>query len=184
MKARIYTNDFNRIIAATKSFTAESASRPVHQYIRLEFNAEESIVTAVAVDGFRLSVEHAVISDCDESFVAYVKGNVKLPGKQYATISIEEKEAMIRCAGCVFGYYQPQGDFLDYEKVIPTGGEPFRIGFNGNLLLSALQAAKVSCGDSFKNPVVLEFRGPVSPVLIRTNNSDVKMVLPVRIKEG
>lgn len=183
MKARIYTNDFNRIIAATKSFTAENTSRPVHQYIRLEFNAEESIVTAVAVDGFRLSVEHAVILDCDESFIAYVKGGIRLPGKQYATISIEEKEAMIRCAGCAFGYYQPQGDFLEWEKVIPTGGETFRIGFNGNLLLSALQAAKVSCGDSFKKPIVLEFRGPLSPVLIRTNNADIKMVLPIRIKE-
>ena len=58
----------------------------------------------------------------------------------------------------------------------------FRIGFNGNYLLTALQAAKVSTGGTYKNPIILEFNGPTSPCVIRTNTSDVKMVLPIRIK--
>ena len=108
--ARIYTNDLNRLIAATKSFVSDNDHKPSYQYIKLEFHAEENQVVAMAVDGYRMSVEHSVISDCDEDFVAFVKSNTKLPSKQYATISLTDdgKEAVIRCCGFSFGYTQPK----------------------------------------------------------------------------
>lgn len=182
-KARIYTNDFNRLIAATKDFISkDEAAKIAHQYIRLDFSAKDSKVTAVAVDGFRLSVENSVISDCDADFTVYVKPNVKLPAKIYAFISLEsDGTALIRCNGFVFGYDQPEPSEFDWEKAIPQGALSLKIAFNGNYLLSALQAAKVSSGNSFKNPVVLEFRGPLAPVILRTNQEDIKMVLPIRI---
>lgn len=139
----------------------------------------------MAVDGYRMSVEHSIISDCDEDFVAFIKSNTKLPNKQYATISLTEegKEAVIRCGGFSFGYTQPQDSGFEWEKAIPTSEVKYRIGFNGNYLLAALQAAKVSAGESFRQPVILEFRSNVEPILLRTNKEDIKMVLPVRIKE-
>jgi len=181
--ARIYTNDFNRIIAATKGFVGKNNHRIAHQYIKLEFDAEFQKVTAIAVDGYRMSVEHAVVSDCEESFSVYVKSDVRLPAKQYAKFTLEGEEVMIRCGDFVFGYRQPKPEEFDWEKAIPKTDIAYKIGFNGNYLLSALQAAKVSCGDSFKTPVVLEFRSPVEPILLRTNKEDIKMVLPIRIKE-
>ncbi len=51
-------------------------------------------------------------------------------------------------------------------------------------IISALQAAKASVGGTFKQPAILEFRGPIAPITIKTNREDVKMVLPVRIKEA
>lgn len=183
--ARIYTNDLNRLIAATKSFVSDSNNRISFQYIKMEFHAAENKVVAIAVDGHRMSVEHSVISDCNEDFVAFLKSNTRLPQKQYATISLTEggKEAIIRCGGFSFGYTQPQDSGFDWERAIPTGDVKYRIGFNGNYLLSALQAAKVSTGDSFKQTVILEFRGNTEPILLRTNKEDIKMVLPIRIKE-
>ena len=183
--ARIYTNDLNRLIAATKSFVSDSNHRPCSQYIKLEFHAADNQVVAMAVDGYRMSVEHSVISDCDEDFVAFIKSNTKLRNKQYATISLTEdgKEAVIRCGGFSFGYIQPQDSGFEWEKAIPTSEVKYRIGFNGNYLLAALQAAKVSAGESFRQPVILEFRSNVEPILLRTNKEDIKMVLPVRIKE-
>lgn len=180
--ARIYTNDFNRIIAATKSFISRNSHRIAHQYIKLEFDAEHQQVTAIAVDGYRMSVEHAVVSDCEESFEVYVKSNIRLPAKQYAKFTLESDEVMVRCGDFIFGYHQPKPEEFDWEKAIPTSDITYRIGFNGNYLLSALQAAKVSCGDSFKAPVVLEFRSPMEPILLRTNKDDIKMVLPIRLK--
>jgi len=182
-KARIYTNDFNRMISATKNFTETNSKKGLHQYIRLEFDSETSIVTAIAVDGYRMSVEHAVISDCDESFVAYVRNNIKLPNKMYADFELEDGDLMIRCGEFIFGLKQPEGEFLEWEKVLPGKEATFKIGFNGNYLLDALQAAKISNGSSFKDPVVLEFRSAVEPVIIRTNKNDVKMVLPIRIRD-
>ena len=183
--AKIYTNDFTRLIAATKSFVGNSDYRPCDQYIKLEFCAADNQVVAMAVDGYRMSIEHSVISDCDEDFVAFIKSNTKLPQKQYATISLTEdgKEAVIRCCGVSFGYTQPKDSGFEWEKAIPTSEVKYRIGFNGNYLLSALQAAKVSADGSFRQPVILEFRSNIEPILLRTNKEDIKMVLPVRIKE-
>ena len=182
MKAKIYTNDFNRIIAATKDFVSKNSSKKTHTYIRLEFRYEEQRVTAIGVDGFRMSVEHSVC-ECDEDFNAYIRANVKLPSGTYAEFEIQDSEVIIRCGEFIFGYKQPEGEFLNWEKVLPEA-PTFKIGFNGNYLLSALRAVKVSAGNSFKSPVVLEFRSPTEPVIIRTNHDDVKMVLPIRIKEA
>lgn len=180
MKAKITSNDFNRLVAATKDFVSKNDWRKLHRYIRLEFSAADSSVTAVAVDGCRLSAEHSVCW-CDEDFTAYINANTHLPRGMDATIENTGNEAIIRCGDFIFGCPQKGGEFLDWQKVIPTGEPTFRIGFNGNYLLSALQAAKASCG-GLKEPVVLEFRGPCDPVLLRTNKEDIKMVLPMRIK--
>lgn len=123
--ARIYTNDLNRLIAATKSFVSDSDYRPCNQYIKLEFHAADNQAVAMAVDGYRMSVEHSVISDCDEDFVAFIKSNTKLPSKQYATISLTEdgKEAVIRCRGFSFGYTQPKdtppNEWVSVEESLP-----------------------------------------------------------------
>ena len=184
MKARILGNDFNRIMDATKQFCDTSTRHKEKEYIRLDFDAETQRVTAHACDGYRLSVEHSVIGSCDENFTVYIRGGFRLPKKQYATIEKVENEVQIRCAGALFGFEQPDvSQRFEWQKVIPKDEPTFRIGFNGNYLLNALQAAKVSAGQTFKNPIVLEFWTPTTPVIIRTNTDDIKMVLPIRIKE-
>lgn len=184
-KAKLFSNDFNRLVSSTKSFVSDSTHMPCNQYIRLEFRSADNQVIASAVDGYRMSVEHSVMSDCDEDFVVFIKSNTRLPSKAWAYISLEDdgKEAVIRCNGFSFGYTQPKDNGFDWRKAIPESEAKYKIGFNGNYLLSALQAAKASLGESFRKPVVLEFRSNVEPIILRTNKEDIKMVLPIRIKE-
>ena len=183
MKATILGNDFNRIMDATKQF-CRSGDKAQFGYIRLDFDAVALRVEAYACDGYRLSVEHSVIGSCDENFTVYIRGGFRLPKKQYATIEKVENEVQIRCAGALFSFEQPDvSQRFEWQKAIPKDEPTFRIGFNGNYLLNALQAAKVSAGQTFKNPIVLEFWTPTTPVIIRTNTDDIKMVLPIRIKE-
>ena len=147
MKARILGNDFNRIMDATKQFCGTSTRHKEQEYIRLDFDAETQRVTAHACDGYRLSVEHSVIGSCDENFTVYIRGGFRLPKKQYATIEKVENEVQIRCAGALFGFEQPDvSQRFEWQKVIPKDEPTFRIGFNGNYLLNALQAAKISAG--------------------------------------
>lgn len=184
--ARIYSNDFNRIISASKAFVATSFhNKETLKLIRLEFNSKDSRVTAVACSGYMLSVEHAVITDCEESFIAYVNPSIRLPNKLFATFTLEENELLIRCDNYIFGFNQPKDkDYFDYDKAIPTNEPSFKIGFNANYLLTMLQAAKTSIGNVFKSPVVLEFTGnETMPVILRTNQDDIKMVLPVRLRD-
>lgn len=181
MKAKIFSNDFNRAVAATKGFVGKDPKRRLHQFIRMEFCAADSSVTAVAVDGYKMSVERAVC-ECDENFVAYINASTRPPRGEYATIEVVGSDVIIRCGDFIFGCPQNGGEFLDWKNVLPGGEPTFRFGVNGNYLLSALQAAKISLGNSFKEPVVLEFRGELSPVILRTNGEDIKMVLPIRLK--
>ncbi len=182
MKASMNTTAFNRLLEATKAFQSKCSTKPVHNYIRLEFHAEDNEVIAIAVDGYRMSVEHAV-AQSDEDFTVYVKGNVKLPKHSEVFIELSGNEVIFRCNDCLFGYVQPKGDFIEWQGVIPKGEPGFKIAFNGDYLLSALQAAKASCGDCYKNAVVLEFRSNLEPVILRTNKKDIKMVLPIRITD-
>lgn len=182
--AKIFTNDFNRLIETTKNFVSVNSTKPSFNFIKLEFYGKENKVTAIAVDGFRMSVENTIISDCEEDFVCYVKPNIKMPSGCFATINLNEetKEAVIKCNGFSFGYDQPIAEEFNWRNAFPKTEVKYKIGFNGNYLLQALQAAKASCG-GFRKPVVLEFRSNLEPILLRTNNEDIKMVLPVRFKE-
>ena len=175
------TNVFSTIIAAVKGAVSTSARKPMYEYIRLEFRRENKAVTAIATDGCRLFVEHATCFEIEEDFDCYIKPSVHLPRGQDMRLELKERSETesaveIECLGCIFGFVQPVGEFLD----APT----FRIGVNAEYLLSALQAAKASVGGTFKQPAILEFRGPIAPITIKTNREDVKMVLPVRIKEA
>lgn len=181
-KASMSTGAFNRIIEATKAFCSKKGFKPIHDYIRLEFYAEKDEVVAVAVDGHKLSVEHAV-ANSNEDFAVYVRGNIKLPKDSTVNIELVDNEAIFRCDGFVFGYQQPKGEFLKWQEVLPKTDPQYKIGFNGDYLLRALQAAKASVGGAYKTPVVLEFRTPLDPIILRTNKHDVKLVMPVRIKE-
>ena len=51
-------------------------------------------------------------------------------------------------------------------------------------LLGDQEAAKrLTDVGALLQPVILEFRSNIESILLRTNKEDVKMVLPVRIKE-
>lgn len=185
MKFSVWSDDFNRLIEATKPFVSGNEFEPrwFARYIRLDAEAPQRL-TAIAVDGYRLSVEHCLCDELDESFTAYIRPTIRLPKKQRVTIELVENELIIRGKDYSFGFTQPkQTDAFDYQKAIPTKDkQQFRIGFNVNYLIDALQAAKKSVGGVMKDPVVIEFYGELSPAIIRTHGEDIKMVLPIRIK--
>lgn len=187
MKARIFTDDFNRLIDATKNFVSKDFSaRTFCRYINLLFDAENSNVTAVAIDGFRMSVEHCSITDCDENFAAYVPTKIKLPKNKYAELELDNGQFIIRCEEFMFGFVQPEKvEQFNYKKFLaPLDEKPvFRIGFDARFLIDALNAAKASCGNAFKAPIALEFYGPLAPAFIRTNDGDIKLIQPVRLKD-
>lgn len=183
-KATMLSGAFMQLIAATKAFCSKKNRRPQYDYIRLEFHSASDEVVAVAVDGFRMSVEHAV-AHSNEDFTVYVRSNVNLPKNESIEIELtEDDEVIIRCNGYVFGYKQPKvSEYLDWEKLLSERGDAtFKIAFNGDYLLSAVQAAKASVGGTYKTPIILEFRSNLEPVIIRTNKNDVKYVLPCRVK--
>lgn len=187
MKAQISASSLKQLIQATRGCMDRSDYHSAHKYIRLEFSKEFSLVTAITVDGYKMSVEHAACG-VDEDFTAYIKAIIPPARKSSdAIIELKDGTCYINIDGCIVGYQQPKDEFIDWKEALKnTDQKPvkYRIGFNGNYLLTALQAAKASTGNVFRTPIILEFRSPLDPLLIKTNQSDVKMVLPVRLKSG
>ncbi len=185
MEAQIEFKALKVLINATKGFVSSSDRRPIYQYIKIDIDAASGIATASAVDGYRLSVERTACM-ADESFTVYVKPQLPTGrAASMAVIRLNGKYAYIEVGDGAVGYRQPEGEPFDYEEFISdieSKQAQFRIGFNGAYLLSALTAAKASVGGTFREPVVLEFRGPLSPVLLRTGEANVKAVLPIRLK--
>lgn len=191
MKAIINTREFNRIIAATKAFVDVHGERPLYRRIKLEFSAKNKRVTAVAMDSFRMAVENAALDECDEDFIAYTEGNIKLPSRKdvYAQIELQGDILNVYCEGLIYGYVQPAIEGFDWGKVVPRSDVRYKIAFNGDLLLSALRAAKISCGGKHSQCITLEIRGTSEPIILRTNKEDIKLMMAMRIhpelpKEG
>jgi len=185
MEATILAANLNRLIGATKAFISQNDRRPKHQYIRIDFCKETQNATAVAIDGYRLAVENATCT-VDEDFTVYIKAVLpKATRGGYVAVKLNDNICYLSSGENLTGFRQPGGDFLDYQKTISDITEKpavYRIGFNGDYLLQALQAAKISCG-GFKTPVVLEFREPQIPIVLRTHKDDIKIVLPVRLHD-
>lgn len=187
MQASIDRVNFNRLIEATRRFVRADSNNAALRYIRIDFSKEDSTATASAVDGFRLSVETCICNDVDSDFTVYVKPNASKCPKSIGCVLVEKLEdaATIRYGDVGISYKQPKGDPFDYQKALrdmATTEARYKIGFNGDYLISALQSAKAGLGEAFKNPIVLEFRSPTEPILLNTGKGNVKVVLPVRIK--
>ena len=189
MKAIMKAKNLKVLIEATKKFLAQSNSKPCSQYIRLEFDCDHDTVTAVGVDGYKLSVEHSIAEYIDESFVAYIKPSIPKHGKEdTAIIELTDKRCTIQIGDTITGYVQPVDNYLDSKNTLEeTENTPvqYRIGFNPDLLIDALQSAKASNGGTSQRHVVLEFRSPLHPIIFKTgeHRENIKLICPVRIKE-
>lgn len=183
MIATMRGEDFNRIIQATKRFVSKDTERGLLAWIRLEFSKESQSVKAIAVDGFRIATESSLCDSVEDDFSICVKPNIRNVSKsETIIIKLDDEKAFIKDGETILGYVQPDGEFINYEKIInDIVDKPiiYEIAFNGNLLIEALQSAKVSKGD-FRESITLEFRNEESPIIIRTGADNIKLVLPMR----
>lgn len=184
--------DFNRLIAATKSFIGKDDRRQIYKYIKVDVlratgPLDNGLVTAAACDGYRLSVERArAVFVVDEAFSCYIPPCARVPQKAFVEIELKDNDVLIRVEDRIFGCRQPKSneEFVNYEKFFQEDVK-FRVAFQPEYLERALSAAKASVGN-VRAPVVLEFRDHRSPVFFKTgqNRENLKMVLPVRIEDG
>lgn len=184
MKATMQSEDFNRLIDATKKSCARHDSKLIHMWIRIEFSG--TTATAVSVDGYRMHIERAACYDLDESFTAYIKPSMKkFPRKMYVEIERQDEKLFISCGEDIAGYRQPDGEFLDWQKTYGDimEKEPIlRMGFNSEYMYDALSSLKSCTSDFLRQPIILEVRDPLQPAILRTGDSGERVVLPVRLK--
>lgn len=185
MKSTINGSDFNRLIGAVRSFAEKTDVRPMNRLIQFHFNADTTSVTAYAVDGYRAAKERAVCYTVDEDFTVLVSAPpLKANGRIGVEVELDGDCAYISYGDVRFRTKQPEGDVFNVQKVISDAMERKeiqRFGANVDYLMDALKSLKAS-GATGRKPIIVEFRGPSDPIILRTDSDNPKMVLPVRIK--
>lgn len=181
MKTIVNLGVLRKAVKSMSGFCSKEHIRPLFSKIRLDFDKGTLKMTAVALDGFKMNVEKRACLDIDENFTAHIGKDLPF-GSEEDDVSIELKEGVCYITNefSMVAYKQPEGMGADYMNFIPKTEKPYRIGFSIKFLLDALKSAKQ---DSEDGRVILEFNteSNITPVVMKTNVDDIKMVLPVRI---
>lgn len=179
MKATLNCAELKRLIRATKDFVQICDTNcEAHSYIRLELSAEDRKITAVAIDGTRVSIETTQAVDIDADFICYIKGNIPNGNKfDIAEIRLEGDYCYVTVNGVTVGYEQPDSDFFDYKTYVErlSRSKPAAaIILSRKLLRDAMQSISPSAK---RDVVTVEVRGDLEPMVIRTANG-ARYILP------
>lgn len=185
MKATLEGATFNRLIGAVRNFTGKNDARPQNRLIQLHFHKDGTLVEAYALDGYRAAKECAICYTVDEDFSVLVNAPpLKANGSIAVEVEAADGFAYISYGDIRFRTKQPDAEMFDVQKVIKDAMQKpdiMRFGANVDYLLDALKSLKAS-GASSRKPIIVEFRSPVEPIILRTDQDNPKVVLPIRIK--
>lgn len=186
MKATLTTNSLKKIVDGTKRFVASNDNSPLMQYIHIVVDAEKQEIKAEALDGHRFSIEHAELTECDESFDCFIKPAIPKITKfnYYAEIELVNGKAYVTVGDSIIGYKQPEGKYFELSKIIADTEkvEPkAKIAVQSKLLADALTSITVP--KDYRNTAKIEIREPQQVIIIRSGENDIKGVLPIRVAE-
>ncbi len=189
MKARISAKDFKKIIENTKRFVGPEYKGNKFPWIYLTVDGLTMTIKATALDGHKVSIEYADITEADESFSCYIKPNIPkiTRNDSYVDIEVSKNRLYVQVGESIMGYVQPEGEYYDVEKMVNdlmTEPKGMTIGVNASLLKDAL-ASISDYGERF--PLAkIDLRGPKDAIVIRSGErgkrENIKIVLPVNLR--
>ena len=138
---------FKDMIKRTSFAVSMDENRPIFTGCLLD--VKDSSLNIVAVDGFRLAKRVTPVISEQEEFKAIVPGKylnevskVILDVEDMIKIGISKNQALFELKDCKIVTRLLEGDFLDYNNVIPKEKET-RITVNKNELQSAIERASI-----------------------------------------
>ena len=187
MKATINGTNFNRLIGAVRNFASKNADKAQLALIQLHFHKDEQNVEAYAVDGYRAAKEQAACYLVDKDFTVLVAAP-PLKANEATTVEIwtDGEYAYILYGDIQFRTKQPGAEPIDIRKIVDENmhrPEMLRIGVNADYMIDALKSLKLT-GAARRKAVIIEIKDPMSPIVLRTDEDDPKIVLPVRIRHS
>lgn len=168
--------DFKEIINRTVFSCSVDESRPI---LKGElFSVKDNELTCVALDGFRLAVAKKKLINSTSDFKIVVPSRAvseisRLLDKDDEEITFisEEKSLMIEVDGTVFITRLLEGEFINYEQIIPKEFLT-TVRVNRNMFLNSLERASVVAKEN-KNLVKLEVKDNNINVLSNSESGNV-----------
>lgn len=121
-------NVFKDLIRKTNFAVSIDENRPI--YTGELIKIEDSVLTVVAIDGFRLALKKYMCEKETGDFKAIIPGKVlneviKLlsEGEEEITIGVNKNQALFEMENCILTSRIIEGEFLNYSNVIPAEKE-------------------------------------------------------------
>jgi len=162
------------LIGGTIFAVSENQGRPIHTGVK--FEVEDTLVSAIAVDGFRLARRTWHTEEATGRSLAFVVPAQGLKEVEKILSDADEDAAFtlgtrhilfqIGCATVICRLLE--GDFLDWRKVVPTNC-PVKLVANVGELSSSIERVGLIVSEKYKSPVRCVFSS--QEVLLRTNTT-------------
>ena len=171
---QIPQNKMKELISGTIFAVADNQARPIHNGVKFEVN--DTSVTTVAVDGFRLArrtyhPEEPLARQMD--FVVPSQGLKELEkiltdSEEPASFLLGSKHILFQVGAATLVCRLLEGDFLDWHRVVPVGS-PIKLVANVAALSSSVERVGLIVSEKNKSPVRCLFSN--QEVLMRTSNT-------------
>lgn len=167
--------DFKYLMSAMKLSVSKSYDRPVLQNIGCKIS--DGFLTALSCDGYRL---HSLKLPCtvvegnfDNSFILPITNFRNLKSNNIQ-IGITENEVLFDFFTEKWIKRVENVKYPDFTNAIPKDESKFEIHVDPRFLQKACEAFKSS------KSVKIEFRGELTPIILKRSDEDFICVLPVR----
>ena len=171
------------MIGQTAFAVSTNESRPVHTGSLFEI--DDTGLTMVSVDGFRLALRHEPLEKIDGGAFRFVAPGSAL--KEVENICGDTDEMITVTRGkrhLLFSAGQTQlicrrleGEFLDYKNAIPRNN-PICVEVANSALLQSLDRISVVISEKLKSPVRCVFEEDRVLLSARTGNGEAKDICP------
>ena len=171
---RIPQNALKSLISGTIFSVSENQSRPIHTGVR--FEVENTAISAIAVDGFRLARRTWHPEESTERTMAFVVPapalkeveKILTDTDENASFTLGTKHILFEVGAATLVCRLLEGDFLEWQKVVPTNC-PIKLVANVSDLCSSIERVGLIVSEKFKSPVRCLFGDQT--VQLRTNTT-------------
>ena len=162
------------LISGTIFAVSENQGRPIHTGVK--FEVEDSFISAIAVDGFRLARRTYHSEEPigrTMSFVVPSQGlkeveKILTDSDEDVAFTLGTKHILFQIGEATIICRLLEGDFLDWRKVVPVNS-PVKLVANVAELASSIERVGLIVSEKYKSPVRCVFSDQV--LLLRTNTT-------------
>ena len=172
------------MISQTLFAVSDNESRPIHTGSL--FDVDESGLTVVSVDGYRLALRHEPIEERQSNacFSFVVPGSALsevekiCSGEGTVTITQGARHVMFRAGDMVLVARRLEGEFLPYKNAIPRNN-PIHVEVDTRSLLQSIDRVSLIISEKLKSPLRCIFGDGMVSITTRTSIGDAADQCPV-----
>ena len=162
------------LIGGTIFAVSENQGRPIHTGVK--FEVDDSTISAIAVDGFRLArktYHTEAPTGRTMSFVVPAQGlkeveKILVDSEDTAAFTLGQKHILYQVGNATLICRLLEGEFLDWRRVVPTNC-PIKLTAHVGDLTSSIERVGLVVSEKYKSPVRCVFGNQV--LQMRTNTT-------------